>query len=266
MQAFVLFSQTSRMIKVNCFVVFIFIVFTSFTSSLNVPSRLSEIDDENNEKPQQEPEHKIVVVGDMLLTESQYQFLYTNDSFKRHGLKRVFNHWPGAIVPVAFAPNTFSEEFITVVKSAMEYISRVSCVKFEFNRRHVDNYILITKGSGCSSQVGNLRQGEQYLRLNQNVCERGNIIHELLHGLGFLHMHTAEERDKFIKINLSNVNPQGLKNFEKYTAFVTMYNTQYDYHSIMHYSRNAFAIDKNKPTIVPFERVSNMGQRHGMKL
>lgn len=56
-----------------------------------------------------------------------------------------------------------------------------------------------------------------------------------------------------------------MKNFEKYTVYVSMFNTQYDYRSIMHYRREAFGIEKDKATIVPLEPVELMGQRKGKR-
>lgn len=74
-------------------------------------------------------------------------------------------------------------------------------------------------------------------------------------------MHTATDRDDFVKINWDNVGQNVRLNFEKYTTYVTMYNTTYDYDSIMHYSRNAFALKENEDTITPFENAPRMGQR-----
>lgn len=212
-------------------------------------------------KPDKKKIKKIMVVGDMLLTQAQYQYLYAKDSIKRHGLMRSFNHWPHGIVPVKI-DKAFDDDYQRVLFSAMDYIMNVSCIKFDLEATGAKDYVFITTGNGCSSQVGNLRQGEQPIRLHTN-CKKGNVIHELLHALGFLHMHTATQRDDFVKINYDNIQPRAVKNFEKYTAHVSMFNTQYDYRSIMHYSKWAFAVDKSKPTIIPFERVSAMGQRTG---
>ena len=192
-------------------------------------------------------------------------------------LLRSFTHWPRGVVPFKW-DSLLSEEIRNLTLSAMFYISSLSCVKFEAADENSKNFVFITKGPGCSSAVGNLRQGQQNLKLS-HLCERGNIIHELLHTLGFLHMHvsekevkvkgfffefylqTAPQRDDYVKIVYGNVEPQALKNFEKYTAYVSMFNTQYDYRSIMHYRREAFGVDKDKPTIIPFEPVKSMGQR-----
>lgn len=214
----------------------------------------------------------------MLLTSSQYQILFSNDTLRRHGLERSFQHWSEATVPYKIDISLDADLKKTIFE-AMEYISSVSCVKFKEADENAKDFVFITKGGGCSSAVGNLRQGQQTVKLS-TACERGNIIHELLHTLGFLHMHvserksckrqsvftkfylqTAPQRDDYVKIVYSNIDPRATRNFEKYTAYVSMFNTQYDYRSIMHYRREAFSIEKDKPTIIPLEPVRAMGQR-----
>lgn len=75
----------------------------------------------------------------------------------------------------------------------MNYISNRSCIRFVKRTQLSPNYIYITKGNGCSSEVGMRRTGRQNMNLNEiGLCPKGKIIHELLHALGFLHMHTAK--------------------------------------------------------------------------
>lgn len=56
-------------------------------------------------------------------------------------------------------------------------------------------------------------------------CGKGNIIHEFLHALGFLHMHTAVERDDYVDIKWDNIPESSLVNFKKYTMHVSMFGT-----------------------------------------
>ena len=55
-------------------------------------------------------------------------------------------------------------------------------------------------------------------------------------------------------------------NFKQFVAHVSMFSTQYDYNSIMHYSPVAFAVDKSIPTLVSLYPAQNMGQREGKLL
>lgn len=216
----------------------------------------------DDEKSDKKLKNSTTQIGDMILTQEQIDFLYSNDSIKRHGLRRSISHWPDGIVPIVIDKD-FDDDFKEMLRSAMDYISSVSCIKFDLEPDNPEDFVLIMPGDGCSSQVGNLRQGPQTMKLHTN-CAKGNVIHEMLHTLGMLHMHTAVSRDDYVKINYHNIKPNAMKNFEKYTVYVSMFDTIYDYRSIMHYSRKAFAIDKSKPTIIPGERVTSMGQREGL--
>jgi hypothetical protein len=76
----------------------------------------------------------------------------------------------------------------------------------------------------------------------------------------------SSDRDNYIRINWNNIKEGGKANFEQIQTHISMFGTQYDYGSIMHYSRKAFAIDKRYDTIEPLKRARNMGQRNGEAL
>jgi Astacin (Peptidase family M12A) len=135
--------------------------------------------DDDNEADDQ------VLVGDMVLKPKQYNYLYSNDSSKRHGLRLSFNHWPNGKMPYRFADD-LEEDVKETVLRAMDYIAEVSCLRFKVAHDGID-HVMIRNGHGCSSNVGNLRSGRQYLTLSPH-CKLGNVIHEILHSLGFLHM------------------------------------------------------------------------------
>lgn len=124
-----------------------------------------ELDDENN----------FVILGDMMLTPQQNELLFSNDNTKRHGLIRSFDHWPNAVVPIRILNDKFPANFVQVIRDAASYIENVSCVKFDFRDDPVDNFLTVMPGGGCSSSVGNLRQGEQFLLLSSAKCKKGKI-------------------------------------------------------------------------------------------
>lgn len=67
------------------------------------------------------------------------------------------------------------------------------------------------------------------IKLNQNDCAKCNIIHELLHVLGFYHIHIAADHDNYININFNNIRTDRKNNFDKITRDVSMFNTVYEY-------------------------------------
>jgi orotate phosphoribosyltransferase len=77
-------------------------------------------------------------------------------------------------------------------------------------------------------------------------------------------MHTAVDRDDYIAIAWNNIQDEAKFNFKKYTNRVSMFNTGYDYGSIMHYGEMSFSKDKSNPTIIARKkkrRHEKLGQR-----
>lgn len=223
-----------------------------------------------------------VLMGDMILSDEQVQYLYSMDGFKRLGLASPITKWPNATVFYDM-DKSVDRKGKEVVKAAMEYIQDVSCVRFKVKDEKTLNYVLIKSGRACSSKVG-MRRGPQTMIIDGNLCSKGACIHELLHGLGevfsrktffkffnellagFLHMHTSNNRDDYIKINWKNIRDDAKTNFKQFVAHVSMFETEYDYDSITHYSNVAFAKDKKKPTITAKNPAPNMGQRKGKQM
>lgn len=59
----------------------------------------------------------------------------------------------------------------------------------------------------CSSAIG-MVGGTQKITLTPDcVREKGTIIHEFLHALGFFHEHSRPDRDKYITVIPENIIP-----------------------------------------------------------
>uniref|UniRef100_A0A667WX31 Metalloendopeptidase n=1 Tax=Myripristis murdjan TaxID=586833 RepID=A0A667WX31_9TELE len=113
----------------------------------------------------------------------------------------------------------------------------------------------------CFSSLGRLGD-KQVVSLQRFGCVRHGIIqHELLHALGFYHEHTRSDRDQYVRINWEYVKQSSV--FMKKDS--NNLNTPYDYSSVMHYGRTAFASQFGKETITPIPDPSvPIGQRQGM--
>ena len=78
------------------------------------------------------------------------------------------------------------------MKQAMSYItSRTPCVTFVPANSTSINYVVITTGPTCSSEIG-MQGRKQVLFMNTGCFDNGLIgpVHELLHSAGFIHEHT----------------------------------------------------------------------------
>ncbi|XP_016525423.1 high choriolytic enzyme 2-like [Poecilia formosa] len=69
------------------------------------------------------------------------------------------------------------------------------------------------------------------------------------HALGFQHEQNRSDRDSYVRINWQNIIPDTAYNFNKHDT--NNLNTPYDYSSIMHYGKDAFAIAYGLETITP---------------
>ncbi|XP_047435766.1 high choriolytic enzyme 1-like [Mugil cephalus] len=163
-------------------------------------------------------------------------------------------------------PYTVSREFTGSERQKIEYALRsfhsITCIRF-VPHRNQNGYISIENKSGCYSALGK-QGGKQMLSLNRRGClHHGTIQHEINHALGFRHEQTRSDRDRYVRINWENINPQMAYNFHKKDT--NNLNTPYDYSSIMHYGRTAFSFQKGKDSITPIpDATVQIGQREGM--
>ncbi|KAL7020189.1 hypothetical protein ACKWTF_011407 [Chironomus riparius] len=198
--------------------------------------------------------------GDIVLSDEQKEFLNaTNvDEFSsRTGKISLAYRWPKniagqVIVPFVINTDDYTYKQILLILSAMDDIEKSTCIVFVPRDGHVD-YINIISDDGCSSQMGKMG-GRQKVSLDSEGCiSRRTIIHELVHALGFDHMQSRYDRDRYIDVLYKNIKKSEYFQFElvdprKFKDF----NTPYDYYSVMHYGPTAFSVDpSSKRTIVP---------------
>ncbi|KAB0803569.1 hypothetical protein PPYR_00539 [Photinus pyralis] len=114
----------------------------------------------------------------------------------------------------------------------------------------VPSQLQYSNDHGCESAVGRWG-GQQILNFQSSCFDRGTMLHEMLHAVGFRHQHNSPDRDDYITINRENLKDGSTTVLKKYTSSeVTNFGLPYDYCSVSHYSM--FASSKNgKPTIVP---------------
>ena len=86
------------------------------------------------------------------------------------------------------------------------------------------------------------------------------VIHEVLHALGFDHEQSRYDRDSFVNIYYNNIKANQKGNFQKNDLDeIDFHGTEYDYKSIMHYSRKSFTIDGKTTIEAKFDPLMQLG-------
>ncbi|XP_077585760.1 high choriolytic enzyme 1-like [Stigmatopora nigra] len=198
---------------------------------------------------------ELLMEGDLLLpyTRNALKCLYQTCRWNKNSKGQV-------TVPYVLSPE-FTGRAKRKIEMAMAGFHSSTCVRF-VPRRSESDYISVENKAGCYSLLG-MQGGRQVLSLNINSClYHGIIQHELNHVLGFHHEQNRSDRDKYIRINWENIDPNLGHNFRKKDT--DNLNTPYDYSSIMHYGKNYFSTNERATiTPIPDDRVP-IGQRQGL--
>lgn len=130
---------------------------------------------------------------------------------------------------------------VEIIQKELTIIEHATCIRF-VHRTIEEDFIEFIDGNGCWSWLGRIG-GRQELSLDRNGCiEQGIPIHEVIHALGYDHMHNHIDRDNYVKIHWENVLPEFYSNFDKVDPqWFDNFGTPYDLLSVMHYPRWAFS-------------------------
>ena len=135
------------------------------------------------------------------------------------------------------------------VLKALKYLAENTPIRFiPFNNQ--PNAIVFEKGDkDCLSYLGRIG-GHQPIYLDDK-CEQTEILHELMHMLGFVHEQSRPDRDQYLRVNWGAIEPENKSQFEIAPSEVTRLSTSapFDYRSIMLYNPSIFAISPNQKTL-----------------
>ncbi|XP_014094970.2 zinc metalloproteinase nas-13 [Bactrocera oleae] len=175
----------------------------------------------------------------------------------RNAVNSPLQRWPSNLLYYTISTD-YSKDEVDNVHAALLVFNESTCLKFrEYDVRQdgMLKYINYKKSSDlCGTRVGFnplTPTGPHDVILNPYcLSERGVIQHETLHALGLYHEQSRSDRNKYVKIEYSNIPQKYWSQFIAYPEIYTnTYNVLYDYESLMHYSEFAFSKDPTKPSM-----------------
>ncbi|XP_021194225.3 high choriolytic enzyme 2 [Helicoverpa armigera] len=207
--------------------------------------------------------------GDILLNDEQADLLM--QEYAGVGGRNAYiwpnTRWPSNTIVYEFN-NEFTTAQINAIYAAMREITARTCIRFRRRTASDRNYVLVTgRSDGCYANVGYwASMGVHTLNLARAIPGQGCfthtiIIHEWIHVIGFMHMHSTHNRDTYVRLLWQNMIPGMEYAFERYgTNVVHNMGLPYEYASNMHYDRFGFSRN-GQPTMLPiFNDNNQMGQ------
>lgn len=185
--------------------------------------------------------------GDIALTERDWN-VYEKTRFRRNAVRQRKKIWPNRVIPYEIEEGL--DSYKKNILAAIEEFHKHTCITFK-EKKNERNWIKFSKENGCWSFIGRLywRKGAQDLSLGEKCNNKGIIMHELMHAVGFWHEQSRPDRDQYVEIIWENIKKGMEGQFNKYKhSKVDSMEFDYDYSSLMHYGKRTFS-KNGKPTI-----------------
>ncbi|XP_050499009.1 zinc metalloproteinase nas-7-like [Diabrotica virgifera virgifera] len=231
-----------------CVILLLNMVFLKGIASKSTDEKKSEVNFTNPE------EDEIYFEGDIILSSRSLRNGIIGDTYR----------WDKGIIPYQISDN-YSTNRKEMILRAFATFHKYTCIKFIPRKLDHKYYVnIVDEEDTCSSHVGRVTYVHNKIILGETCFKHfGNILHELMHTIGFWHEHCRFDRDKFVDIFIENVMAGFEHNFGKRLSID--FNQPYDYASIMHYSRKMHS-KNGKKTIEPKDKsfLAHMGQRKGL--
>lgn len=158
--------------------------------------------------------------------------------------------WPNSTIPYSFDP-AFSSSQVQELTNAINTLAASTnlCLVPRTTESNYVSIIYDTTIGGGWSWIGMVGGGQE---LHLGTTNATVVIHEFCHAAGLFHEQSRPDRDSYVIINWSNIDPLNMHNFNICSNNGCNSVGAYDFNSIMHYSSYAFS-NNNSPTIVKYD-------------
>jgi hypothetical protein len=178
----------------------------------------------------------VVYQGDILVSDKES--FYKEGRDKRPLIVGKPKLWPGGKIPYVIESGLPNRE---VVKEAMEYFNKNTDVKF-VPRHDEKGYVEFKRGeNNCYASLGYKEKKRQVVL--EEGCGKKEVLHELMHILGFFHEQCREDRDNYLIVIWDNIEDKFHPQFKKIPmSLMHIEGSNFDFNSIMLYGPNFFAL------------------------
>ncbi|KAI1287121.1 Zinc metalloproteinase nas-15 [Halotydeus destructor] len=187
-----------------------------------------------------------------------------NRNATRYAVNSNWQLWSKARIPYVIDRSLLYNS--NLIRKAMKHIMDKTCVEF-VPRRNERDYVRIFRAPNrsCYSMIGKTGGG-QSLGLGNGCLVHGVIVHELMHAIGFYHMHSRSDRDRFLSILWGNIQGNMRGEFSKNSPNRNKIMGAFDYDSIMLYGPRLFSYN-GRDTMLPRQRgvkLRDIGAKFGL--
>lgn len=168
------------------------------------------------------------------------------------------SRWPNNQIPYLIDPGIANNATSNAaVLGAIQYWNNNTLFRlFPKRANDVDYVVFAPDATSCNSAVGRIG-GRQLVScaLASGSFNTSSVIHEIAHTVGFFHEHMRIDRDRFVTVLRGAILPDHWENDFKRRVGDGVDVGRYDYASIMHYPRSAFARIPGHATILAPEPI-----------
>lgn len=149
--------------------------------------------------------------------------------------------WPDGIIYYEIDEELPNPDRVLSVMNHMVEVTH-NHLKFVEKGEEQKDFLFFTRGAqNCYSYVGKVG-GKQKVSLSDR-CAHKEILHELMHAIGFFHEQNREDRDNFIEVHMYNIDEKFHPQFKKIpNSWQHLFNSDFDFESIMLYPPTAFSM------------------------
>lgn len=200
----------------------------------------------------------VVSYGDVLLGRP------TMENFPQEGFIEApkVQSWKAGEIAFSIDPQLPNPERVHKVIAYFNHYTPVRLVPYTNQR---DSIVFSpTDVELCLSYVGRIG-GHQPIYLDYR-CGEKEIIHELMHALGFIHEHSRPDRDQYVRVNWDKIEEDKQSQFEAAPASMAEPHKgrPFDYQSVMIYDPTDFAKQRGDHTLESLTGAKIEPVRHGI--